>query len=88
MRIEGGKAVGGAGSSGGKGVDAAGSVIAAESAHCEVLDWEGACWATAVTAAGASAERVPPSEGTAKTNRKWCRLQETNLRGRDGDRRW
>ena len=67
MRPEGGKAVVGAGSPCGEGADAAGSMIAAESAPCEVPDGEGACWATLVAAAGASAEPVPPSEGTAKT---------------------
>ena len=67
MRPEGGKAVGGAGSPFGKGADAAGSVIVAESAPCEVLDGEGGCWTTLVAAAVASAEPVPPSEGTAKT---------------------
>ena len=43
MRPEGGKAIGGGGSPGGEVVDAAGSMIAAESAPCEVLDWEGTC---------------------------------------------
>ena len=43
MRSDGGKAVGIAGSPSGEGLDAAGSVIAAESAPCEGLDWEGAC---------------------------------------------
>ena len=70
MRPEGGKAVGGAGSPCGKGADAAGSVISAESAPCEVLDVEGACWATLVVAAGASAKPVPPPEGTEKTETK------------------
>ena len=65
MRSEGVKAVGGAGSPGGERVDAAGSVIAAESARCE-----GARWVTALAAAGASAEPVPPLEGTAQTEAK------------------
>ena len=64
MRPVGGKAVGGAGSPCGEGADAAGSVISAESAPCEVLDVGGACWATLV------AEPVPPPEGTAKTEAK------------------
>ena len=70
MRLEGGKAVGGAGSPCGEGADAAGSVIAAESAPCEMLDGKGACWATLVAAAGASAEPVPLPGGTAKTESK------------------
>ena len=70
MRPEGGKAVGGAGSPDGEGVDAARSVIAAESAPREVLDGEGACWATVIAAAGASTEPMPPSEGAAKTEAK------------------
>ena len=56
MRPEGDKAVGGAGSPGGEGADAAGSVIA-----------EGICCATAVAAAGASPQLVPISEVTSKT---------------------
>ena len=47
-----------------------GSVVTVESAPCEVFVGEGVCWATAVAAAGASAEPVPPSEGTAKTESK------------------
>ena len=43
MGPEGGKAVGGAESPGGERADAARSVIAAESAPFEVLDWGGAC---------------------------------------------
>ena len=62
MRPEGGKTVGGAGSSGVEEADVVKSVIAAESAPCEVLVWEVACWATTVAAAWASAEPVPPSE--------------------------
>ena len=70
MRPEGGKAVGDTGSPGGKGADAVGLVIAVELARCEVLVGEGACWATAVAAAGAPAEPAPPSEGTAKIRAK------------------
>ena len=70
MRPEGDKAVGGAGSPCGEEVDAAGSVISAQSAPSEVLDVGGAWWATLVAAAGASAEPVPPPEGTAKTEAK------------------
>ena len=63
MQPEASKAIGGAESPGGEGADAAGSMIAAESAPCEVLVGEGPCWTTAVTAAGASVEAAPPSEG-------------------------
>ena len=49
---------------------AAGSVISAESAPCGVLDVGGACWATLVAAAEASAEPVPLPEGTAKREAK------------------
>ena len=70
MRPEGGKAIGCAGSPGGEEANAAGSVIPAKSAPCVVLVGEGACWVTAVAAAGASAEPVPPSEGPAKTEEK------------------
>ena len=72
----------------GEGADTAGSVIAAESAPCEVLDEEGACRATLLAAAGASAEPVPPSEGTEKPKRKECWRQEKIIHGRDGNRRW
>ena len=85
MRPEGGKAVGSAGSSGSKRGDAAESVIPAESALYEVLVGEGGCSATAVAAAGASEEPVPPSEGTAKTEAKRCRRQDGNSHGRNGD---
>ena len=70
MRPEGGKVVGGAGSPCGEGADVAEGVVAAESARCEVLDGEGACWAILVAATGVSAEAVPPPEGTAKTESK------------------
>ena len=50
-------------------------VIAAESAPCDVLVGEGACWAIAVAAAGASTESVPPTEAPAKPKRKRCRRQ-------------
>ena len=70
MRPEGGKAVEGAGSPCGAGAGAAGPVISAESAPCEVLDVGGECGATLVAAVGASAEPVPPPEGTVKTEEK------------------
>ena len=88
MRHEDGKAVGDAGSPGAEGADASGSVIAVESAPCEVLVGEGACWATAVTVAGASADPVPPSKSTAKTEAKAVLREEKKIRGWDGDRRW
>ena len=86
MRPECGQAGGGAGSLCGEGADAAGSVIAVESAPCEVLDEEGACRATLVVAAGASAELVLPSDGTAKTGVKEVSAPEKRLHGRGGDR--
>ena len=88
MRPEGGKAVGNAGWQGGKGADAAGSIITVESAPCGVLDGEGACWVAAVAAAEASAKPVPPSEGTAKTDARAASAAGKKIRGRDGDRRW
>ena len=88
IRPEGGKAAVGAGSPCGEGADAAGSVIAAESAPCEVLDGQGACWATLVAAARASTEPVPPSEGTAKTKAKAMSAAGKILLGRDVNRRW
>ena len=88
MRREGGKAVGGAGSPCREGADAAGSVITAESAPCGVLDVGGACWATLVVAAGASAEPAPPPEGTAKNKAKAMSVAGKILYGRDGNRRW
>ena len=57
----GGKAVRGAELPGGEEADAAGSVIAAESAPFEVIIGERASWATAVAAVGAFAEPVRPS---------------------------
>ena len=88
MRLEGGKAVRGAGWPGGEGVDAVESMIAAGAAPREVLNGEGACWATVVAAAGASAGPVPHSEGTAKTGAKAVSAAGKNLHGSDGDRRW
>ena len=70
MRPEGRKAVGCAWSPVDEGADEAASVFAVESAPYEVIVGKGACWATAVAAAGASAEPVPPSGGTAKTEAK------------------
>ena len=70
MRPEGDNSIGGAGLPGGEGADAAGPVVAAESAPCEVLVGAGACSAAGAAVAGASAGPVPPSEGTAKTEAK------------------
>ena len=47
---------------------------------------EGACWATAVAAAGTSAEPVPPSDGTAKTEAKAMSTAGKMIRSRDGNR--
>lgn len=67
MRPEGEKAVGDTGLPGDEGAAAAKSVLAAESAAYKVVVGEGTSSAPAVTVAGASAEPVPPSGGTAKT---------------------
>ena len=59
----------GAPESGEAGADAVGSVVSAESVPCIELP-EGVSWTTVVAAAGASAEPVPTSVGTAKTEAK------------------
>ena len=69
-RLEGGKAIGGAGSHYGEGADAAGSVFSAESAPCEVLDVGEAFWATLVAAAGAVGGRKKIIHGR-DGNRRW-----------------
>ena len=71
MRSEGGFAVGGAEEPGDTGVDAIGPVVTTESVPCcvELLE-KGVGWATVVAAAGVSAEPVPTSVGTAKTEAK------------------
>ena len=66
MRSEDGFTVGGAGEPGEAGANAVGPVVLTESVPC-VGVIEGVGWATAVVAAGASAEPVPNSVGTAKT---------------------
>ena len=66
MRSEDGFTVGGAGEPGKAGADAVGPVVSTESVPCVGL-LEGVGWATAVAAAGASAEPVPTSVGTANT---------------------
>ena len=68
MRSQDGFTVGGIGEPGKAGVDAVGPVVSTESVPCVGL-LEGVGWATAVAAAGASAEPVPTSVGTAKTQR-------------------
>lgn len=63
VRPEGGRAAGVARFPSSEG-DAAGSVIAAESAPCGVLAREETCWATVAEAGDASAEPMLPSIGT------------------------
>ena len=70
MRSEDGVTVGGAGEPGEEGADAVGPVVSTESVPSVGL-LEGVGWATVVAAAGASAEPVPTSVGTAKTEAKW-----------------
>ena len=66
MRSEDGFTVWDAGEPGETGADAVGSVVLTESApYVGIL--EGVRWVTAVAADGASAEPVPTSVGTAKT---------------------
>ena len=77
----------GAPESGEAGADAVGSVVSAESVPCIELP-EGVSWTTVVAAAGASAEPVPTSVGTAKTEAKRCRLQAKPACGRGSGRRW
>ena len=69
MRSENGFTVGGAGEPGEAGADAVGPAVSTESATCLGL-LQGVGRATAVAAAGASAEPVPTTVGTAKTEAK------------------
>ena len=69
MRSEGGFAVGGTGEPGETGVDTV-VPVTTESVPCVELPEKGIGWATVVAAAGASAEPVPTSVGTAKTETK------------------
>ena len=69
MRSEDGFTVWGAGELGEAGADAVGPVFSTESVPCVEL-LEGVGWATIVESAGASAELVPTSVGTAKTEAK------------------
>ena len=70
MPFEDGFAVGGAGESGEKGVNTVGPVVSKVSVACVELLEKGVGWETVVAAAGASAEPVPTSVGTAKTEAK------------------
>ena len=87
MGSQDGLTVGGAGEPGEAGADAVGPVVSTESVPCVGL-LEGVGWATAVAEAGASAEPVPTSVGTAKIEANRCRLQANPARGRGSDRRW
>ena len=66
MRSEGGFAVGGAEEPGDTGVDAIGPVVTTESVPGVELLEKGVGWANVVAEAGAHAEPVPTSLGTAK----------------------
>ena len=79
MQAVGGKTVRRVGSPGGEGVDAAGAVIAAKSAPCEVVVADIACRAISIAPAEASAEPVPPSEGKEKIEVKRCQRHEKIL---------
>ena len=87
MRPQDGITVGGIGEPDEAGADAVGPVVSTESVPC-VGFLERVGWVTAVAAAGASAEPVPTSVGTAKTEANRCRLQAKSARGRGSDRRW
>ena len=87
MQSEDGFTAGGAGELGEAGADAVRPLVSTLSVPC-VGPREGVGWATAVAAAGASAEPVPTSVGTAKTEANRCRLQAKSARGRGSDRRW
>ena len=88
MRYEGAFAVGGAGAPGETGADTVGPVVTTEAVPCVELLEKGVGWATVVAAAGACAEPVPTSVGTAKTQAKSLSAAVKPARGRDGDRRW
>ena len=70
LRFEGGFPVGGAGEPGETGVDTVGPVVTTESVPREELLEKAVGWAPVVAATGASAESVPISVGTAKTEAK------------------
>ena len=85
MRSEDGFAVGGAGEPGETGADTVGPVVSTESVPCVELLQKGVDWATVVAAAGAYAEPVPTSVGTAKTEAKALSTAE-KTRARAGQR--
>ena len=87
MRSEDGFTVGGAEEPGEAGADTVGPVVSTESVTCVGL-LEGVGWATAVAAAGASAEPVPPSVGTAKTEAKSLSAAGEARPQPGSDRRW
>ena len=70
MRPEHGFAVGSAGEPGETGAGTVGQVVLTESVPCVRLLEKGVGWVTVAAAAGASAEPVPTSVGTAKTEAK------------------
>ena len=70
MLSEGGFAVGGAGESGETGADTVGPAATTKWVPCVELLERGVGWATVLAAAGASAEPMPASVGTAKTEAK------------------
>ena len=84
MRSEGGFAVGDAGEPGEVGADTVVPMVATESVPCVEL-LEGVGWATVVAAVGASAEPVPTSVGTAKTEAKSLSAAD-KVRPRPGQR--
>ena len=85
MRSEGGFAVGDAGEPGEVGADTVVPMVATESVPCVELLVKGIGWATVIAAAGASAESVPTSVGTAKTEAKAVSAAG-NIRPRPGQR--
>ena len=70
MQPEGGFVVGGTGEPGETGADTVEPVASMESFSCERLREKVIGWATVVAAAGASADPVPTSVDTAKTEAK------------------
>ena len=86
MLSEDGFTVRGIGKPGEAGADVVGPVVSNESVPCVGLR-EVFGRATTVAAAGASAEPVPTSVGTARPKRKRCRLQAKLAYDRGSDRR-
>ena len=87
MRSEHCFTVGGAKEPGEAGANAVGPVVSTESVPCVGL-LEGVGWATAVAAAGASADLVPTSVGMAKTEARSLSAASKAARGRGSDQRW